>query len=75
MAKKTAEAKAALTDKERREYMKRVHRKAIMFNNDEYKMIEAFCNRYGVKKRAKLFRETIMSAILQKMEQDHPKLF
>jgi len=75
MAKKVTEAKKVLTDKERREHLKRVHRKAIMFNNDEYKMIEAFCNRYGVKNRAKMLRGAIMSTILQKMEQDHPKLF
>lgn len=67
--------KKAEADKERRERLKRVHRKTIMFNNDEYKMIEGFCKRYGIKNRTKLFREAIMSAILQKMEQDHPKLF
>jgi hypothetical protein len=71
MAKKLTEAK----DKERREHMKRVHRKVVAFNSDELKMIEAFCKRYGVKNRTKMFREAIMGAILRQMEQDHPKLF
>ncbi len=75
MAKKLTGAKKAEADKERRERLKRVHRKTIMFNNDEYKMIEAFCKRYGVKNRAKMLREAIMGTILRQMEQDHPKLF
>jgi len=75
MAKKLTGITKAEADKERRELLKRVNRKAVTFNNDEHKMIEAYCKRYGVKNRTKLFREAIMAAILRQMEQDHPKLF
>jgi metal-responsive CopG/Arc/MetJ family transcriptional regulator len=61
-----------LPEKERR---KRIHRKTIIFNSDEQKLIDSFCKRYGVKNRAKLFREAIITVMLQKMEQDHPTLF
>ncbi|MDR1417380.1 MAG: hypothetical protein LBJ57_08190 [Prevotellaceae bacterium] len=60
---------------QKKEHRKRVHRKTIVFNNDEQKMIDYFCRRYGIKNRAKLFREAIITTMLQKMEQDHPTLF
>ena len=75
MATELKGAKKAEVDKERREQLKRVQRKTILFNNDENKMIEGFCKRFGIKNRTKMFREAIMATILQKMEQDHPKLF
>jgi hypothetical protein len=64
--------KVSMDEKQRR---KRVHRKVITFNSDEQKLIENFCKRYGVKNRTKLFREAIITVMLQKMEQDHPTLF
>ena len=62
-------------DRQRRERLKRVHRRSVVFNAEEYKLMEAFCRRYGVKNRSKLFREAILGAMLRQMEQDHPKLF
>ncbi|MDR1341653.1 MAG: hypothetical protein LBK18_00180 [Prevotellaceae bacterium] len=59
-------------EKERR---RRIHSKTIAFNSDEQKMIEYFCKRYSIKNRSKLFREAIITVMLQKMEQDHPTLF
>ncbi|MDR0711407.1 MAG: hypothetical protein LBF67_03545 [Prevotellaceae bacterium] len=64
--------KMSMDEKERR---KRIHRKVIAFNSDEQKLIDNFCKRYSVKNRAKLFREAIITVMLQKMEQDHPTLF
>lgn len=60
------------SEKERR---KRIYRKTIVFNSEEQKMIDYFCKRYSIKNRAKLFREAIITVMLQKLEQDHPTLF
>ncbi|MDR0418998.1 MAG: ribbon-helix-helix domain-containing protein [Prevotellaceae bacterium] len=54
---------------------KRVHRKTITFNTEEYNFIDNFCKKYGIKNRSKFFRESIVRNILQELEQDHPKLF
>ncbi|MDR1021726.1 MAG: hypothetical protein LBL94_00375 [Prevotellaceae bacterium] len=64
--------KRSQSEKERR---RRIHSKTIVFNSDEQKMIEYFCKRYSIKNRSKLFREAIITVMLQKMEQDHPTLF
>lgn len=61
-----------MDEKERR---RRIHRKTIAFNSEEQKLVDSFCKRYGVKNRAKLFREAIITLMLQKLTQDHPTLF
>ena len=54
---------------------KRTHRQTITFNDKEIGVISNFCSKYKITKKTKFFRETIISTILQKMEEDHPKLF
>ncbi|MDR1680179.1 MAG: hypothetical protein LBS12_00115 [Prevotellaceae bacterium] len=53
----------------------RTHRKALLFNDAEMAAIVGFCKKYKIVNRSKFFRETIISAILRKSEEDHPKLF
>lgn len=54
---------------------KRTHRQTITFNDVEMGVISNFCSKYKIKKKTKFLREAIISTILQKMEEDHPKLF
>ncbi|MDR3226106.1 MAG: hypothetical protein LBT56_00345 [Prevotellaceae bacterium] len=54
---------------------KRTHRQTIVFNDTEMSVITNFCSKYKITKKTKFFRETIISTILQKLEEDHPKLF
>jgi hypothetical protein len=54
---------------------KRTHRQTLMFNDMEMGVITNFCCKYKITKKTKFFRETIISAILQKMEEDYPTLF
>jgi metal-responsive CopG/Arc/MetJ family transcriptional regulator len=54
---------------------KRVHRRVLTFNYEENSVVENFLKKYGVQNRSKFFREAIVTAVLQKLEQDHPKLF
>ncbi len=55
--------------------VKREHRKTLLFNDAEIEAIRNFCKKYKITNQAKFFRETIITTILQKTEEDHPKLF
>jgi metal-responsive CopG/Arc/MetJ family transcriptional regulator len=37
--------------------------------------LNRFCDKYGVQNRSRLIRETLMRAILKKIERDQPTLF
>ena len=53
----------------------REHRVSILLNDSEQRILDRFCERYGVRNRSRLVRETLMRAILKKMENDQPTLF
>jgi hypothetical protein len=55
--------------------LKRLHKHTISFNDKEFRVIEQHISKYGVKNKSKFFREAIIATILQKAEEDHPKLF
>ena len=48
---------------------------SIMLNESELRTLDRFCDRYSVANRSRLIRETLMKAILKKMENDQPTLF
>jgi hypothetical protein len=54
---------------------RRTHRKTLVFNDAEIDAIDSFCVKYKISNQTKFFREAIISKILQKSEEDHPKLF
>jgi metal-responsive CopG/Arc/MetJ family transcriptional regulator len=54
---------------------KRRYRHTLSFNDKEIKFIENFITKYKIKNRSKFFREAIIAAIFQKMEDDYPTLF
>lgn len=54
---------------------KRIYRQSVVFNSSEMSTVEFFCEKYKIHNRGKFYRETIITAILQKLEQDHPRLF
>ena len=53
----------------------REHRISILLNESEQKALDRFCERYGITNRSRLVRETLMRAILKKIENDQPTLF
>ena len=53
----------------------REHRISIMLNESEMRMLDRFCDKYGVRNRSRLIRETLMKAILKKLDNDQPTLF
>ena len=53
----------------------REHRISILLNEREQRALERFCDKYGVANRSRLIRETLMRAILKKLDNDQPTLF
>lgn len=48
---------------------------SILLNDSEMRTLDRFCERYGVKNRSRLVRETLMRAILKQLDNDQPTLF
>jgi metal-responsive CopG/Arc/MetJ family transcriptional regulator len=46
-----------------------------LLNESELRTLDRFCEKYGVSNKSRLIRETLMRAILKKMENDQPTLF
>ncbi|MFW5915950.1 MAG: hypothetical protein ACOCTM_00610 [Bacteroidota bacterium] len=61
--------------KQKDEKLKRVHRKSIMFNSKELSAINHYCRKYKIKNQSRFMRETIITAILKKFDEDYPSLF
>jgi len=55
--------------------MKRVHRQSFLLNEREMRAIDRYCERYKVNNRSRFIRETVVTAILKKFDDDHPTLF
>ena len=53
----------------------REYRISILLNEKEQKMLDRFCDKYGVTNRSRLIRETLMRAILKQLDNDQPTLF
>ena len=53
----------------------REYRISILLNEKEQRMLDKFCEKYGVSNRSRLIRETLMRAILKQIEKDQPTLF
>lgn len=57
------------------ENLKRSHRTAILFNTREREAINLYCDKYKINNRSKFMRETIMTEILKRFDEDYPTLF
>ncbi len=55
--------------------LKRIKRKVINFNNKELTAIEAYCQKYQVVNKSQFMRETIITAVLKKFDEDYPTLW
>lgn len=54
---------------------KRQNRVAIMLNDEEMKAMNRFIETYKIKNKSRFVRETLITAILKKFDEDHPTLF
>jgi len=57
------------------EKLKRSNRLTIMLNNREMRALNIYCQRYRVKNKSRFLRETVMSAIVQKFNDEMPSLW
>jgi len=57
------------------EQMKRVHKQTFLLNAREMRAINRYCEKYKVINKSKFIRETVVTAILKKFDNDHPTLF
>lgn len=64
----------AYLDKQRAS-LKRIHRKSILFNEQELSAIDEYCRRFKVSSRSALIRQATMSRVLEGLEENHPTLF
>ncbi|MFW6223039.1 MAG: hypothetical protein ACOC3T_05460 [Bacteroidota bacterium] len=55
--------------------LKRDNRQQINFNRRELSAIDQFCRQYKIKNKSKFMRETIITAVLKKFDDDYPRLF
>ncbi|HLP05497.1 MAG TPA: hypothetical protein VK152_08725 [Paludibacter sp.] len=53
----------------------RTHRQVFTLNDEENKALNRYITKYKVKNKSRFMRETLMLAIIRKMEEDHPTLF
>lgn len=53
----------------------RTNRVSILLNDSEMRALERYCDRYTVKNRSKLIRETLMMNIMRRFDRDNPTLF
>ncbi len=59
----------------RTEDLKRINSKVIKFNNKELNAIEYYCKKYRINNKSRFMRETIITAILKKFDDDYPTLW
>jgi hypothetical protein len=55
--------------------LKRINKRVISFNNKEINVIEQYCKKYKIDNKSQFMRETVIKAILKKMDDDYPTLW
>ena len=53
----------------------RTHRETITLNDEEYKFLNRYMEKYKISNKSKFIRETLMRTIIVRFEEDHPTLF
>jgi len=57
------------------EKFRRQHQISSQLNDYEMNAFIIYCNKYKVKNKSKFIREALMSVILDKFDEDYPRLF
>lgn len=58
-----------------KEKLLRTNTHVFSLNDKENNALNRYISKYKVKNKSKFIRETLMLAIIRKMEEDHPTLF
>ncbi len=62
-------------DQKKDEKLRRSTRTSILFNQRELEAINLYCEKYRIINKSKFMRETIMTEILKRFDEDYPTLF
>jgi hypothetical protein len=55
--------------------LKRKHRVTFLLNDEEYKAVSRFVDKYQISNTSKFMREAVIRTILKRLDEDHPTLF
>ena len=64
-----------MTNNKHSKKLPRTHKVSIMLNDSEMRALDKYCDKYTVKNRSKLIRQTLMQNILKRFDEDTPTLF
>jgi len=53
----------------------RTHKYVFTLNEEENRALNRYVEKYKVQNRSRFIRETLMTTIIRKLEEDHPTLF
>ncbi len=59
----------------RDEKLLRNSRTSLLFNQREKEAIDLYCQKYKITNKSKFMRETIMTEVLKRFDEDYPTLF
>jgi len=59
----------------RDEKLIRSNRTTLLFNQREREAIELYCQKYSITNKSKFMRETILTEVLKRFDEDYPTLF
>ncbi|MEZ5070196.1 MAG: hypothetical protein R2751_04300 [Bacteroidales bacterium] len=62
-------------DHKKDEKLRRNCRSTILFNKRELDALNLYCDKYKIKNKSKFIRETIMTEVLKRFDEDYPTLF
>lgn len=48
---------------------------SLLFNQREKEALDLYCQKYSITNRSKFLRETIMTEVLKRFDEDYPTLF
>ena len=54
---------------------RRKQRMGCLMSEEEVRIVDAYLKKYKISNKARWFRETVLTFIRQKMEEDYPTLF
>jgi hypothetical protein len=53
----------------------RKNRVSFMLNDDEFRALNRYVEKYKIANQSRFIRETLITSILKRLEEDHPTLF
>lgn len=72
---KTKTKKQAITPSGNRPNLKRTHRISFLMNDEEFKLVQRYMEKYKVSNGSKVMREAIIRTFLKQLDEDRPTLF